>query len=66
MLTRLPVITAIALILFALLQVSATAAPVDSAVVAFKQGYYEVAARELDAVLAADPTALSAIYWLAR
>ena len=58
--------TTIALILFASLQAPATAASVESAIEAFKQGYYEVAARELDVVLAADPALLSAIYWLAR
>ncbi len=66
MLTKLLAATTIALLVLTSLQVATAEASVDSALATFKQGYYEVAARELDAVLAADPTALDAIYWLAR
>ncbi|NLJ37132.1 MAG: tetratricopeptide repeat protein, partial [candidate division WS1 bacterium] len=52
-----------------LLLISAThlhANSMDQALVAFRAGYYELAARDLRTSIAKDPSDLQALYWLAR
>ncbi len=49
-----------------LLGAGVQAASVQEALIPFREGYYELAAREFKAVLAAEPDNIEAIYWLAR